>query len=54
MIQYLFENTNVEELVAIAQIRNVPSNKVILKCGFEFQNNIVIENREYSYYKLKK
>lgn len=53
LIQYLFENTNVEELVAIAQIRNVPSNKVILKCGFEFQNNIVIENREYSYYKLK-
>jgi RimJ/RimL family protein N-acetyltransferase len=52
LIKYLFENTNVEELVAIAQIRNVPSNKVIQKCGFEFQNDIDIENRKYNYYKL--
>lgn len=54
LIKYLFENTNVEELIAIAQIRNVPSNKVIQKCGFEFQNNIEIENRKYNYYKLRK
>ncbi|WP_054022949.1 GNAT family N-acetyltransferase [Bacillus sp. FJAT-28004] len=53
LIKYLFENTNVEELVAIAQIRNVPSNKVIQKCGFEFQNSIDIENRKYNYYKLR-
>ena len=54
LIKYLFENTNVEELIAITQMRNVPSNKVIQKCGFEFQNNIEIENRRYNYYKLRK
>lgn len=35
LIKYLFDKTNVEELIAIAQIRNLPSNKVIQKCGFE-------------------
>lgn len=54
LIMYLFENTNVDELITIAQIRNVPSNRVIQKCGFEFQNNIEIENRKYNYYKLSK
>lgn len=54
LIKYLFDKTNVEELVAIAQIRNLPSNKVIQKCGFEFQNDIEIENRQYRYYKLSK
>ncbi|BBH23265.1 N-acetyltransferase [Paenibacillus baekrokdamisoli] len=54
LIKYLFDNTNVEELIAIAQLRNLPSNKVIQKCGFEFQNEIEIENRKYNYYKLRK
>lgn len=54
LIMYLFENTHVKELITIAQIRNIPSNRVIQKCGFEFQNNIEIENRKYNYYKLSK
>jgi len=54
LINYLFENTVTEELIAIAQIRNVPSIKVIQKCGFEYQNPIEINNREYSYYRLSK
>lgn len=54
LIKYLFDNTNVEELIAIAQIRNLPSNKVIQKCGFEFQNEIEINNKKYNYYKLRK
>ncbi|WP_246072967.1 GNAT family N-acetyltransferase [Paenibacillus dokdonensis] len=54
LFNYLFKNTNVEDLIAIAQIYNVPSNNVIQKCGFEFQNNIEIENRKYNYYKLRK
>jgi len=53
LIKYLFENTSVDVLIAIAQIRNVPSNKVLQKCGFEFQNCIDIENKEYRYYMLK-
>ncbi|OPA78635.1 GNAT family N-acetyltransferase [Paenibacillus selenitireducens] len=54
LITYLFENTNVEELIAIAQVRNVPSNRVIQKCNFEFQNRIEIENKIFNYYKLRK
>ncbi|PUA40084.1 N-acetyltransferase [Paenibacillus elgii] len=54
LVKYLFDNTIVEELIAIAQIRNLPSNKVIQKCGFEFLNDIEIENRKYKYYKLRK
>ncbi|MBE9914914.1 GNAT family N-acetyltransferase [Paenibacillus donghaensis] len=54
LIKYLFENTNVQELIAIAQTRNQPSNKVLQKCGFESQDDIEIENREYHVYKLRK
>lgn len=54
MIKYLFENTNVDELNAIAVIRNAASNKVIQKCGFEFINQIEIENEKYRFYKLRR
>ncbi|MGG4498860.1 GNAT family N-acetyltransferase [Brevibacillus reuszeri] len=54
MIHYLFENTNVEVLNAIALINNIPSNKVIQKCGFTFQSMIEIDNEKYYYYKLDK
>lgn len=54
MINYLFENTNVEVLSAIALIRNVPSNKVIQKCGFNFQDIIEIDDEIFNFYKLKK
>jgi RimJ/RimL family protein N-acetyltransferase len=54
MIEYLFENTNVEVLSAIALIRNLPSNRVIQKCGFLFQGIIEIDNENYNYYKLEK
>lgn len=54
LIKYLFENTNVEVLNAIALLRNVPSISVIQKCGFNFQNIIEIDNESYNYYKLSK
>ncbi|WP_235550891.1 GNAT family N-acetyltransferase [Paenibacillus sp. Soil787] len=54
LIKYLFENTNVEMLNAIALIRNVPSNRVIQKCGFIFQGVIELDNERYNYYKLGK
>ncbi|WP_127531650.1 GNAT family N-acetyltransferase [Paenibacillus kobensis] len=54
LIKYLFDHTNVEELIAIAQIRNLPSNKVIQNCGFELQSDIEIENKKFNYYKLRK
>jgi RimJ/RimL family protein N-acetyltransferase len=54
IIKYLFENTNVEELNAVALIHNIPSNRVIQKCGFESLNIIEIDNEKYNYYKLRK
>ncbi|TVX91641.1 GNAT family N-acetyltransferase [Paenibacillus agilis] len=54
LITYLFENTQVEQLIAIAHIRNVSSNKVIQKCGFQFQRDVIIESEEHHYYKLQR
>ncbi|MFC5405379.1 GNAT family N-acetyltransferase [Cohnella soli] len=54
LIKYLFENTNVEVLNAIALLRNIPSNRVIQKCGFEFQNRIELDGEKYNYYRLSK
>lgn len=51
MIHYLFERTNVEVLNAIALLDNVPSNKVIQKCGLNFQRIIEIDGEKYNYYK---
>jgi RimJ/RimL family protein N-acetyltransferase len=52
--QYLFENTNVEVLNAIALLTNQASNKVIQKCNFEYLNMIEIENEPYNHYQLLK
>ncbi|HBU81946.1 MULTISPECIES: GNAT family N-acetyltransferase [Paenibacillus] len=52
--QYLFQNTNVEVLNAIALLTNQASNKVIQKCNFEWMNLIEIENEPYNHYQLRK
>ncbi|MFC9708446.1 GNAT family N-acetyltransferase [Paenibacillus sp. NPDC056933] len=52
--QYLFENTNVEVLNAIALLTNQASNKVIQKCHFEWLSLIEIENEPYNHYQLLK
>lgn len=54
LAKYLFENTDVEILNAIALLRNAPSNRVIQKCGFNFQSVIDLDNERYNYYKLGK
>ncbi|WP_212936696.1 GNAT family N-acetyltransferase [Bacillus hominis] len=54
LIGYLFENTNVDVLNAIALINNVPSNKVIEKCGFAFLSQQTIENQIFNHYVLSK
>lgn len=53
LINYLFCNTRTEELVAIAQICNLPSNRVISKSGFVFHSDIEIEQKKYYYYTMK-
>ncbi|HDX9653388.1 N-acetyltransferase [Bacillus wiedmannii] len=54
LIGYLFENTNVDVLNAIALISNVPSNKVIEKCEFAYLSQQTIENQIYNHYVLSK
>ncbi|MEF3353772.1 GNAT family N-acetyltransferase [Paenibacillus sp. GYB006] len=54
LIHYLFCNTNTEQLVAIAQICNFSSNRVINKSGFVFERDIEIEEKKYHYYTTKK
>ncbi|WP_138755117.1 GNAT family N-acetyltransferase [Paenibacillus sinopodophylli] len=54
MIQYLFENTKVELLNAVALLHNAPSNRVLEKSGFTFNRMIEIDHEEYNHYKLHK
>ncbi|PEO08307.1 GNAT family N-acetyltransferase [Bacillus wiedmannii] len=54
LIGYLFKNTNVDVLNAIALISNVPSNKVIEKCEFAYLSQQTIENQIYNHYVLSK
>ncbi|NOU98865.1 GNAT family N-acetyltransferase [Paenibacillus planticolens] len=54
LISYLFAYTSVEELNAVALINNMPSNRVIQKCRFDFLGIIEIENETYNYYKIRK
>ncbi|MBE7122396.1 GNAT family N-acetyltransferase [Bacillus cereus] len=54
LIDYLFKNTNVDILNAVALINNVPSNKVIEKCGFTYLSQQTIENQLYNHYLLSK
>ncbi|EJS68905.1 GNAT family N-acetyltransferase [Bacillus cereus] len=52
LIDYLFKKTNLNVLNAIALINNVPSNKVIEKCGFTYTSQQMIENQLYNHYQL--
>ncbi|OTW84986.1 GNAT family N-acetyltransferase [Bacillus thuringiensis serovar cameroun] len=54
LIDYLFKNTTLDVLNAIALIKNVPSNKVIEKCGFTYMSEQTIENQLYNHYVLSK
>ncbi|UNK16897.1 GNAT family N-acetyltransferase [Paenibacillus sp. N3/727] len=54
LTKYLFENTHVEELCALALVHNLPSNKVIQKCGFALINVLEIDDMQYNNYKLHK
>lgn len=52
LLHFLFEQTNIEQLNAIVQPRNVSSLKVIEKCGFVFKENIEIDALMYRHYTL--
>lgn len=54
LINFLFENTNLEILNAIALTQNISSNRVIQKTGFNYIGDIDIENQTYHHYTLHK
>lgn len=54
LIAYLFENTDVKELNAVALLNNISSNKVIQKCGFNQLGEMDIDGQSHFYYKLRK
>ncbi|HDR3524996.1 TPA: GNAT family N-acetyltransferase [Bacillus cereus] len=54
LINYLFTNTNLDVINAVALINNVSSNKVIEKCGFTYLSQQTIENELYNHYILNK
>lgn len=54
LINYLFQNTNVEFLNTLVLTQNVSSNRVIQKSGFQFDREIEIENHQYYHYTLHK
>ncbi|MEC1970079.1 GNAT family N-acetyltransferase [Bacillus cereus] len=54
LIDFLFKETNLNVLNAIALINNVASNKVIEKCGFIYKSQQRIEDQIYNHYILRK
>lgn len=54
VINYLFQYTNIDTLNTLALVSNIPSNRVIQKCGFYFQSIIEIDHEKYNYYRLNK
>ncbi|WP_414635245.1 GNAT family N-acetyltransferase [Bacillus sp. NTK074B] len=54
LIRYLFTQTNVETVNAVALIDNAPSSKVIGKCGFSYQGQVTIDQEKYHHYRLRR
>ena len=54
LLNYLFENTDVEQLNTVVLPRNLSSIKVIQKSGFRLNGEIEIEGQVHSHYILTK
>ena len=54
LIHYLFTQTTVEILNAVALIDNASSMKVIEKCGFTYHEQVTIDQEKYYHYQLSK
>jgi [ribosomal protein S5]-alanine N-acetyltransferase len=54
LIHYLFQETKIETLNALAEIENIASNKVIQKCGFDYVGDIEIYHKMHHHYKMNK
>ncbi|WP_257141217.1 GNAT family N-acetyltransferase [Bacillus sp. AFS015802] len=54
LIRYLFTQTNVEILNAVALLDNGPSVKVIEKCGFSYHGQVTIDQEKFHHFRLNK
>ena len=54
LVNYLFANTDVEQLNAVVLPDNIASGKVLAKCGFHLRGNVVIEDQLHYHYTLAK
>ncbi len=54
LIKYLFKETNTHELIAIALLRNIPSNRVMQKCGFKYVGIVDLGKEKFNYYKISR
>lgn len=54
LTRFLFQYSDIKEIIALALIVNEPSNKVIQKSGFDFVQTIEIDDQMYHQYKIKK
>ncbi|WP_419962409.1 GNAT family N-acetyltransferase [Psychrobacillus sp. BM2] len=54
LVNYLFENTDSDQLNAVVLPHNIASNKVIAKCGFRLRGNVEIEDQLHYHYVLTK
>lgn len=52
LVCYAFENLNLEHLVATVDPKNIPSKKILLKLGFQFERMIQVESYDEELYKL--
>ncbi|GLX71227.1 N-acetyltransferase [Paenibacillus glycanilyticus] len=54
MMEYMFQYTKIESLVALAHIRNLASARVIEKSGFTYKKKLKLEEENFLYYKIEK
>jgi len=52
LICHAFENLNIDHLVATVDPKNLPSKKILLKLGFQFERMIQVESYDEELYKL--
>lgn len=54
LIEFLFEKSDTESLVATARTYNEPSNRVLKNCGYRFEGTLEIDKEPYNCYRMTK
>jgi len=53
LVKHCFENSENKDIVALTDLDNIGSQKVLLNSGFERMENFFRDNREVAYFILK-